>query len=129
MGSTGKFRLTKFLFLLPIQSSKTIPTPKMKPCLALALFVFSCVAWSGAVTKASAGAAYVNGCRSQEECAQDRCCVFDWIPGVETDIGLCVTAADAGGVCSPACPRPSCLQGLECVVDNTDPTGKVHICQ
>merc|ERR1712136_225435 len=97
---------------------------KMRSWVVLALLVFL-----GVTKSAISGKAYVNGCRSQAECAKDRCCIFDWIPGVETEIGLCVTAADAGGVCSPSCPRPSCLQGLECVVDNSDPSGKVHICQ
>merc|ERR1711915_509971 len=73
--------------------------------------------------------AYVNGCRSQEECEETRCCIKDWIPGVETDIGLCVKPSTSGSICSPSCPRPSCIEGLKCVVDDSDPNRKVHICQ
>jgi len=72
---------------------------------------------------------FVNGCRSQAECADPNCCIFDWIPGVETEIGLCVGPAPSGGVCSPACRHPSCFPGLACLPDPEDAAGKVHLCQ
>jgi len=81
-------------------------------------------------TFASAEASpWVNGCRSQAECDESRCCIFDWIPGVETSIGLCVEPSTSGSICSPSCPRPSCADGLECVADKVDSDGRLHICQ
>merc|ERR1712200_43250 len=98
----------------------------MNRCFVFVVAAIVAVAAFGAVIDASP---YVNGCRSQEECEEARCCIFDWIPGVDTSIGLCVLPSTAGSICSPSCPRPSCEAGLQCVVDNTDPRGKVHLCQ
>ena len=50
----------------------------MNRCFVFVVAAIVAVAAFGAVTDASP---YVNGCRSQEECEEARCCIFDWIPG------------------------------------------------